>query len=125
MEMTSKSYLSSLNGPGEYILDEETKRAVPSTWERAIKHALDIVPYIGKFIVKVPQEFMGRAIEAVLAIQKEMKREGYTDKDIKRGFKILTDERILGHYQRKGYVSQETFNKIKREKKNQKISLRM
>ena len=102
-------------GPMKKIYDRELKESVPETWEKKIERTLRMIPERTKVTVYVNNGEVEELLKTLLPLRKKvaLSYNAYKDNEINKYFKVVLKEDHMEQYVRRGFVTQETLDKVR------------
>ncbi|MCL2323694.1 MAG: hypothetical protein FWC47_16505 [Oscillospiraceae bacterium] len=116
---------SMMEGPAKSIYDNEQKKSVPETWEMKIKSAKEMVPKYTYITIKVSSLSVEDTLKDLAVLRKGFAIKYATTKknDINRVIEVKVNEKDMLQYINRGFLKQETLNKVLATEFNDVIKL--
>ena len=101
------------------IYDEKEKKAMPATWERKVEFVNKITPKLTQITAKVPNTAVEECLNALLVVRKNYAikyMKTYPGDNSNQFFRVKFNENHMKQYIDRGYLKQDTFDKVKAKK---------
>ena len=114
-----------MEGPSKSISDPDTKTMVKETWEMKIKNTKEMIPKFTYITIKVSSLSVEDTLRDLAVLRKgfAIKYATTKKKDINRIMEVRVNDRDMAQYINRGFLKQETLNKILATEFNDVIKL--